>query len=307
MMRREVKIGLAIGGVALSVIIVYALVATGGSSKPEVSLVTEQPKSTEPAKPEVTSADSEKKEPSTQPQQVADKPPVDPFASTNSEPKKSEGPWANGVLQTGSLPVMLSTTPQTPAPPTPNIGAVPAEANRPTPGGVSARTGAASNTPDAITPAPQSSGPGAATRPQQSRISTPRTHVVQSGETFSSIALAVYGNASYYAHIIRANPDVDPHRLRPGMTINLPAVADVRADNTPMLAASSGSSQKVDPRTQYVVQEGDSLYKIATRLYGKPDRADELFEANRAVIGSNPAKLKIGMVLKLPEPLAKAQ
>ena len=52
---------------------------------------------------------------------------------------------------------------------------------------------------------------------------TGRTYTVQAGETFSSIAGSVYGNSRYYPHIMRANPSLDPTRLRAGTVINLPA------------------------------------------------------------------------------------
>jgi nucleoid-associated protein YgaU len=62
----------------------------------------------------------------------------------------------------------------------------------------------------------------------------------------------------------------------------------------------------VDPRSEYRVQSGDSLHKIAVKLYGKIDMVDKIYELNKAAIGPNKAKLKLGMVLKLPEaPVAK--
>jgi nucleoid-associated protein YgaU len=61
--------------------------------------------------------------------------------------------------------------------------------------------------------------------------------------------------------------------------------------------------------TTYTVQSGDSLYKIAKRLYGTGNGVVKLYNANKDVIGPNMAKLSVGMVLKLPEApikLAKA-
>jgi len=52
---------------------------------------------------------------------------------------------------------------------------------------------------------------------------------------------------------------------------------------------------------EYAVQADDSLYKISMKLYGKGDKVDAIYELNKEKIGSDPARLKVGMVLKLPE------
>lgn len=53
----------------------------------------------------------------------------------------------------------------------------------------------------------------------------------------------------------------------------------------------------------YTVQEGDSLWRIARRLYGDGFRYLELYEANQDTIG-NENILIVGQVLRLPEPPA---
>lgn len=55
----------------------------------------------------------------------------------------------------------------------------------------------------------------------------------------------------------------------------------------------------VDP-TRHVVIDGETLASIARRAYGDATRWKELFDANRQVIGSNPAQLVAGMVLHIP-------
>jgi nucleoid-associated protein YgaU len=51
----------------------------------------------------------------------------------------------------------------------------------------------------------------------------------------------------------------------------------------------------------YTVVKGDSLSKIAKAHYGKMDRWKVIYEANRAVIGSNPDLIKPGQVLTIPD------
>lgn len=129
---------------------------------------------------------------------------------------------------------------------------------------------------------------------------TARTHVVKVGETYSSISSAAYGSSKFYAHIEHANPGIDPTRLKPGTTITLPAI-----DTKPAAAGAAvrqPPQKTVDARTEYKVQPNDSLYTISIRLYGKADRVDKLYDLNRAAIGDDMARVKVGMVLKLPEP-----
>jgi nucleoid-associated protein YgaU len=53
-------------------------------------------------------------------------------------------------------------------------------------------------------------------------------------------------------------------------------------------------------RTHTVVS-GDSLSKIAKKYLGNANRWNELYEANRAVVGDNPNLIKPGQVLTIPE------
>jgi nucleoid-associated protein YgaU len=50
----------------------------------------------------------------------------------------------------------------------------------------------------------------------------------------------------------------------------------------------------------YTVKKGDSLSKIAKRVYGDAQQWRRIYEANRAVIGDNPDLIHPGQALKLP-------
>jgi 5'-nucleotidase len=54
--------------------------------------------------------------------------------------------------------------------------------------------------------------------------------------------------------------------------------------------------------TRHVVREGETLASIARHAYGDATRWKLLFDANRHLIGDNPAKLAPGLVLLLPSP-----
>jgi len=164
--------------------------------------------------------------------------------------------------------------------------------------------------PDAGAPSGPGKSQSAASDPPSEtspRSSTARTHKVQPGETFVTIARAAYGDGKYFKAIEKANPNVNPRALKPGMTIQLPPASDVKRptraasksrDNSPQTRPSS-----VSDGTTYTVQKDDSLYKIAHKLYpGKRGVEDELYLLNKQVIGPDSTKLKPGMVLKLPSP-----
>jgi nucleoid-associated protein YgaU len=288
---------------------------------------------------------------------------IDPFKPTIPATDASKSPqptpgvedkWA-AALNTGKvpaeqLPLLMTKTPTpsdarngggsaTPANAVSADGASSAKA----PGDQNASDSAAAATPPPPGPsvagggesiASQILGSGSSTQPSETSSGASaaapatgaRTHVVQRGESFATIAAAVYGNSAYYPHLLRANPNIDPKKLKPGMTVTIPDPAQVvAAHNGPVAAshetpsavgtnsgaavsaASSDSASAksaapaIDEKSQYRVQASDSLYKISLRLYGKADRVDKLYELNKDVIGANPAHLKAGMVLKLPE------
>jgi nucleoid-associated protein YgaU len=52
----------------------------------------------------------------------------------------------------------------------------------------------------------------------------------------------------------------------------------------------------------YVVAAGDNLRKIARTVFGDGGRYKELYEANKAIIGSESAELKAGTRLTIPHP-----
>ena len=96
--------------------------------------------------------------------------------------------------------------------------------------------------------------------------------------------------------------------MRPGTTIKMPdpsTFAQPRAPQAQQAVARQEAS--IDANTQYRVQQGDSLHKIALKLYGKATKADALYEANKDKIGDDSSRLKLGTILKLPEPPTVAQ
>ena len=138
----------------------------------------------------------------------------------------------------------------------------------------------------------------------------PSKYTIKNGDTFYSIARNVYGNVRYCKEIMKANPAVGADHLRPGMTIALPErIAGTRSSSD---ASDGGSASNhraaakplppVNATTEYRVQGNDSLYKISMRLYKTPNKMDAIYQLNREAIGPDQDRLKLNMILKLPDP-----
>lgn len=288
-MRKDLRIGLGIGGVLLAVLIVALIVRkdqtpTPGDPNPQAN-----------ANP--------------QPGAPAADPAADPFRPAPPGRTATSDDWAT-LLATGEIN-SISTTPGMPpaaTPPTPTP---------PAPGPIDPLTGVAV-APPLLQPRTPGDGLFAPPLPPTESVgpsvrSGARSHVIREGETFSSIANDHYGESRYYLAIIKANPSINPNRLRPGQTINLPDLASIGSGNsngsggsaagtTPGGFRSARTERAVDGITEYRVQSGDSLYRISMRLYGTPNKVDLIYETNRATIGPDRERLKIGQVLRLPEP-----
>jgi nucleoid-associated protein YgaU len=123
-----------------------------------------------------------------------------------------------------------------------------------------------------------------------------RTHIVHANETLSGISKLVYGSSKHYKAIEAANPGLDPTKLRPGMVLKIPPLEQARQV---VKQQSADATSAADGKT-YTVQQNDNLYKITRKLYGNGDKQEALYELNKATIGPDSTKLKPGMVLKLP-------
>ncbi|WP_339273710.1 LysM peptidoglycan-binding domain-containing protein [Paenibacillus sp. FSL W8-0426] len=81
--------------------------------------------------------------------------------------------------------------------------------------------------------------------------------------------------------------------------------SDPNADKTNISKAKvttepARESNRVIP-SSYTVKSGDSLFKIAAKVYGKGDRWREIYAKNKAIIGNDPNRLKPGQKLVIPK------
>jgi nucleoid-associated protein YgaU len=129
------------------------------------------------------------------------------------------------------------------------------------------------------------------------------THIVKQGENYWTISVAEYGSGAYVNQLMAANPNIPANRLRIDMPIVVPPKDKVVPAGAVASAATAGpTTRPLNPAKEYRVKSGDSLYSISTALYGKADRLEKIYDLNKTAIGPDKGKLKLGMVLQLPEP-----
>lgn len=303
-MRKDLKLGLAVGGIFLSAVLIYVLFFAGGNRNKDEQIGGAQRPPADAAGGAVdpdrrgdgaggTPGDATGRTYRPGSDSVIAPPPTTRPADSWVRPGDGGTP---SVVVRG--PRDGTTTPDPGSSPTNpvaqggtwdwgqalNQGANPAMYTRRTP------------SPEAYgyPPMPIVDDAGPTTRP-----GTARTYVVKQGDTLWSIAKAEYGSPQYYSHLVRANPKIDPTRLRYGTRLVIPAKEQVVPPGAAALLAPT--TRPVDPATQYRVQSGDSLHAICKKLYGRTDAVDKLYQLNKNLIGPDPGVLKLNMVLQLPE------
>lgn len=130
------------------------------------------------------------------------------------------------------------------------------------------------------------------------------TYTVASGDSLYTISQKLYGTPKHVSAILAANPGLNPKRLKLGQTLKLPDVTGTSSATSVTSTSSSVSSStsllSTSSSKTYKVQSGDTLHKIAKTTYGQTGAWEKIYAANKSAIGSNPARLKVGMVLQLP-------
>lgn len=126
------------------------------------------------------------------------------------------------------------------------------------------------------------------------RANSGNTYTIAAHDTLYGIAMKFYGDPRYASAIEAANPGIDPRALKVGGRIILPDRGTV-AKSAPA-AAPAESQARV-----YVVQKNDTLIGIARRFYGDATMYRKIYEANRDVLPSPNATLRVGQSLRLPQ------
>ncbi len=125
-----------------------------------------------------------------------------------------------------------------------------------------------------------------------------RSYTVRAGDTMNTIARSVLGDGAKWSIIARANPRVDPVKLRAGMVLQIP-VDPTNIQGGAPVAPRTDSDKPVPIASEYLVQKGDTLSGIAKQTLGSASRWQEILDANGSLLKA-PEDLRPGMRLKIP-------
>jgi len=121
-------------------------------------------------------------------------------------------------------------------------------------------------------------------------------YTVQAGDTFASISKRFYGTKSKWRIIFDANRDLAsaPEKLRAGTVLMIPHLEESPSSGTGSL------DEALEIPGTYVVQPGDTLSSIATKVYGSQTQWRKIYEANSEIL-PDPSILRAGQRLRIPE------
>jgi nucleoid-associated protein YgaU len=277
MLRKDVKLGFAIGGIMLAVVVVYVLVVPGGDKK-TVSVVPDDSQGSSQATPSPAPTDAKVGDTKAGDAKAAEPeiangnnaPPADPTKAdstatpttlpsaaasdaTGNAPSNAAGrasDWNKLLAEGSSSPTMMSQTPSLDTKHGDEASPAGADAadkpaadpsNAPAAGDATSTPPTPAQVADAVRADKTTPDLGidtSGTPATQPNESAERTHTVQPGEMLTSIAASVYGDSHKWKKIAAANPTINPNRLAPGTKLIIPALK-----GSAKASAIGGSSQ----------------------------------------------------------------
>lgn len=198
--------------------------------------------------------------------------------------------------------VKPATTPSTPASPTPGSeltqGTGPAPDSK---GFEEIKIGGKGDTEKSATPEQvKPSEPSKKYEPPTAKPE-PRQYVVEEGDSYYKIAKKVYGDGNKANVIAKANPQYPANRLKVKAVLTIPPV-----EPTVAVAPEKGFEPNHDPAPvaggkTYKVQENDSYWKIAEKVYGNGTKCQKIMDVNKDKVAQFGKNLKSGWTINLPE------
>ena len=135
------------------------------------------------------------------------------------------------------------------------------------------------------------------------------TYVVKKGDSFESISKSMYGTTTKWKEIAKANPTVDPTRMKIGAKLRIPAAGASISTETSMASASSGSSAASSGKSStktaagstsggtHVIAKGDTFSSLARSYYGDSKFWKAIAKANPKI---SEKSLAIGTKIAIP-------
>jgi len=139
------------------------------------------------------------------------------------------------------------------------------------------------------------------------------TYIVKKGDSFESISKALYGTITKWKDIAKANPTVDPTRMKIGAKLRIPAAGASISNETSIASASSGSASGASSSSSgksstksaagatsggtHVVAKGDTFSSLARAYYGDSKFWKAIAKANPKI---SEKSLSIGTKVAIP-------
>lgn len=124
-------------------------------------------------------------------------------------------------------------------------------------------------------------------------------HTIRKSDSLPSLAMKYYGTTDkeYINRIREKNPALKYGGFKEGVKLIIPPTDEMIAN-----ASQSVATVESTPNTEqyYTVQSGDTLSRIAKKIYRNQGRWRAIYQANRDTM-SSPNQLRIGMKLRLPK------
>jgi nucleoid-associated protein YgaU len=127
-----------------------------------------------------------------------------------------------------------------------------------------------------------------------------RTHVIASGDTFEALAQKYFNDSTKWQLIAKANPTVEPERLKIGQKIRIPAggsTATLAADTSAQSVTSPARSINTSGGSFHTVAKGETPSSISRKYYGSDKYWRQILAANK---GTTEKNLKVGQKLTIP-------
>lgn len=122
-------------------------------------------------------------------------------------------------------------------------------------------------------------------------------YVVKKGDSLWKIAEAKYNDGYKWSQIAKENHIKSPGNIEVGQKLILSKIIDKETISKVDIAKESNNIALVN--NEYKVVRGDSLWKIAVRIYGDGYQWVKIWQTNKSKI-NNPNGLEIGMTLMIP-------
>ncbi len=127
------------------------------------------------------------------------------------------------------------------------------------------------------------------------------TYTVERGDTLWKIAVKFYGDGNQWRKIYEDNRNIlsDPNKIYAGQVLVIRLADSAEGQDGAAAGQGNGAGSSAAGGT-YTVQPGDSLWKIAAKVYGNGRRWRQIYEANADRL-PDASRIYAGQVLVIPE------